>query len=198
MARETFDHAARSGLLAVRNLAFFASGALIAGFALGLYSLMGSEVETTLGKTVNNLAASIWQARPLSAASAAKAPVPVSGHAKPVKTVSLTVSDATGVARTGIALKLSLAPAGQTFDTEVQVLDVPKDAVLTAGRRRSDGVWILTPSQLDGVALVLSSKLSGPLVLRLEAVSAKTGELLTPTRYVNVAWGQPAAPGRHF
>ncbi len=188
-------HAQIAGGRMVRNLAFASSLALFLGFGLGLYGLSHQGGETQLGQKFNQALASLRhvvlpenidkQDHKAFAKTAAGKIV------KPVKTASLVVADASGTIDAGIPLKLALKSGTDAALLEVKISNVPGDAVLTAGTRRPDGVWVLQPGDLANVALVLSSSRNAPLHLGVELVEIKTGELLSPTREIKVAILQP-------
>ena len=183
-----YDPAISRGHSALRKLALIASAALLAGFALGLYTLSVEGGETTPGKALNKLLSGLWRTTAtLVAAPETPAAANFAVTGKPVRTLSLTVANAQGGLQTGIPLKLALSPPDQATGTVVKVTGVPVDSVLTAGKRASGGVWLLTPDDLSNVALVLSSQPRQPLVLQLEVVSRKTGELLSPSRQIKIA-----------
>jgi hypothetical protein len=183
------DHARKAGHKLVRNLTLASSAALFFGFALGLYSLSNQGSETSLGKSFNTVASSLWSgastivSNTLPTSAPAK-PIPVG---KPVKTASLVVSDVAGTIQAGIPLKLSLNGMPENGLVKIKVMNVPADAVLTAGKRDASGVWTLVPEDLADVSLVLSSARKGPLSLEVEVQEARTGELLSPTKQIRVA-----------
>jgi len=199
-------HAEIAGGRMVRNLALISSLALLMGFALGFYSLSQQGSETPLGQNFNRLLNGVWhqfssvQTGPTQTGLAQAGLVnpgkqaanqTVYSSGKPIKTASLVVADATGSVHAGIPLKLSLNTDSKMALVEVKIMNVPGDAVLTAGKRRSDGVWILQPGDLKNVALVMSSDRRTPLRLDVELVEAKTGQLLSPTREIRVAITAP-------
>lgn len=194
------EHARIAGGRMVRNLALASSIALSLGFGLGLYGLSNEGAETQWGKAFNQKLAQLSQVfSSLPGTSAAdmkktKATAPVAEEkvAKPVKTASLVVANATGTVLAGIPLKLSLRTDSDMDLLAVKIMNVPGDAVLTAGRRQADGVWVLHPEDLKKVALVLSSSRKGPLHLDVELVEFRTGELMSPTRQIKVAILEPA------
>jgi len=205
-------HARTAGGRMVRNLAFASSFALLLGFGFGFYTLSQQGGETPLGQKFNLAMNGLWQqvtsipsfltqdspaqanlnqanlkqANPAKPAKQGTGQV-VTSSRKPIKTASLVVADATGTVHAGIPLKLSLKMDSNIALVEVKIMNVPGDAVLTAGTRRRDGVWVLQPEDLADVALVLSSDRRTPLRLDVELVEAKTGQLLSPTREIKVA-----------
>ena len=187
------DHASKGGYRLVRNLAMVTSFALLFGFGVGLYTLWQSGGETSLGKNLNMVISSIWKPAAASdsqalKSKAAKAWTNSQGAVvKPIKTASLVVANAQGAIQAGIPLQLSIKSDTDASLLAVKIMNVPADAVLTAGKRQDDGVWVLRPADLDNVALVLSSDRSEPLHLQVELVEVKTGELLSPSREIRVA-----------
>ena len=206
-AAQRQHHARTAGGRMVRNLAFASSFALLLGFGFGFYTLSQQGSETPLGQKFNQAMNGLWQqvtsipkfliqdspaqanlgqANPTKPAKQATNQL-VTSSGKPITTASLVVADATGTVHAGIPLKLSLNMDGNIALVEVKIMNVPGDAVLTAGTRRSDGVWVLQPEELADVALVMSSDRQMPLRLDVELVEAKTGQLLSPTREIKVA-----------
>ena len=197
-------HARKAGNRMVQKMAMASSVALLLGFGVGLYSLSNQGGDTVMGQKLNQaianmgsqVASLIWQPTQSSRNTLADKKIAMAreawtnkstGVSKPIKTASLVVADASGTIAVGIPLKLTLnSPVGNSF-VEVKVTNVPADAVLTAGTRQNDGVWVLKPNDLSHVQLVLSSEQSTPLKLNIELVEAKTGELLTPPREIKVS-----------
>ncbi|VAW00973.1 hypothetical protein MNBD_ALPHA08-1214 [hydrothermal vent metagenome] len=195
-------HARAAGGRMVRNLALASCLALFLGFGLGLYGLSQQGGETRLGQKFNQSLAELWQmVQPTAIGGKIKTAVAAgsdqkqttrkqagaSPAAKPIKTASLVVANSSGTVLAGIPLKLSLNADTDASLLQIKIMNVPGDAVLTAGTRRSDGVWILKPSDLNNVSLVVSSDRQTPLRLDIELIEAKTGELMSPTREIKVA-----------
>ncbi len=188
-----------TGARTVRNLALVSGLVLFFGVGFGLYEFSRQGGETPPGQNYNLSLATIWQGITSSApdrkTGSATATVTTRQNAapiiKPIKTASLIVNDASGTIQAGIPLKLSLNAGSDTSLLQVKIINVPGDAVLTAGIRRGDGVWILQPADLKNVSLVVSSDRKTPLRLDIELIVAKTGELLSPTREIKVAIIQP-------
>jgi len=182
---QNHHHARMAGGRMIRNLAFASSFALLAGFSVGLYTLSHQGSETALGQKLNQMISTVWQQ--VSPAQAGSRLADQKSHGKPIKTASLVVGDAMGTIHAGIPLKLQLKSNSNNALVEVKIINVPGDAVLTAGQRRRDGVWVLQPADLDNVALVMSSDRQTPLLLDVELVEVKTGQLLSPTREIKIA-----------
>ena len=191
------NHARIAGGRMVRNLALISCLALFFGFGLGLYGLSQQGGETRIGQQFNKSLAGLWQyvqpgENSADSDKANSTEKTVSNFKpKPIKTASLVVGDASGTIQAGIPLKLTLDTSADLSLMEVKIMNVPDDAVLTAGTRRHDGVWILQPAELNNVSLVVSSDRKAPLRLDIELVEIKTGELLSPTREIRVAILQP-------
>ncbi len=197
-------HAQKAGNRMIQKMAMASSVALLLGFGVGLYSLSSQGGDTVMGKNLNqaiaNMGASVAslimpQSKGAEKIAMARKAWTNNGQGngqnvqltKPVKTASLVVADASGTIAVGIPLQLKLdAPVGNSF-VEIIVNNVPADAVLTAGTRQDNGVWVLKPNELSHVKLVLSSEQSEPLRLDIELIEAKTGELLTPPRVIKVS-----------
>jgi len=196
------NHARIAGGRMVRNLALLSTLALFLGFGIGLYGLSQQGGETRLGQKFNQSLAELWQmVVPTAIGQQTSASVIASDiasdaaspgkTAKPIRMASLVVADASGTIQAGIPLKLSIKTGTDTSLLQVKIINVPDDAVLTAGTKRSDGVWILQPADLKNVSLVVSSDRKTPLRLDIELTEARTGELMSPTREIKVAIIQP-------
>lgn len=199
-------HARKAGNRMIQKMAMASSVALLLGFGVGLYSLSSQGGDTVMGKKLNQAIANMGtsvaslimpQTKGSEKIAMARKAWTTQGNGqgnnqgaqltKPVKTASLVVADASGTIAVGIPLQLKLdAPVGNSF-VEIIVNNVPADAVLTAGTRQDNGVWVLKPNELSHVKLVLSSEQSEPLRLDIELIEAKTGELLTPPRVIKVS-----------
>jgi len=187
------NHAEIAGGRMVRNLTLISSFALLIGFGVGFYTLSQQGGETAIGQKFNQTVSNLWQAvlpATLTAGKTSKAASAEPGR-KPIKMASIIVADASGQIETGIPLKLELKRDASIALVEIKIMNVPADAVLTAGVRRQDGVWILQPDDLAKVELVMSSPRQTPLRLDIELVEAKTGELLSPPRAIKVAILKP-------
>ncbi|MDE1153341.1 MAG: tandem-95 repeat protein [Micavibrio sp.] len=84
----------------------------------------------------------------------------------------LTVSAATGLEDTAIALDVNAAlAAGDGGLLSVTITGVPAGALLTAGINAGGGTWTLTPSQLTGLAIIPPQHWSGSLALGVTATA---------------------------
>lgn len=112
---------------------------------------------------------------------------------KPVATARLDVSDATGDVNSPIPLNISAEPAEPNQDIAFRLSGLPADAYLTAGTRLADNAWILKPGEELGVKLMVPSLPAAPLLIAVEAIEPRTGDLAAPAEEMKVALAAPAA-----
>ena len=110
---------------------------------------------------------------------------------KPVTTARLDVNDAKGSLNTPIPLSISAEPALPDQDIALRLSGLPADAYLTAGTKLADNAWILKPAELRGVKLMVPSAPSSPLLIAVEAIEPRTGDLAAPTEEISVALTNP-------
>jgi hypothetical protein len=115
---------------------------------------------------------------------------------KPVTTASLEVSDAKGDVNTPIPLSISAEPALPDQDIALRLSGLPADAYLTAGTKLADNAWILKPAELRGVKLMVPSAPASPLLIAVDAIEPRTGDLAAPTEEMKVAINTPSAPSQ--
>ena len=85
----------------------------------------------------------------------------------------VTVDDATAERGGPIPLNIGVTPSGVTERISVAVAGVPEDMVLSAGRKKGDGVWELEPSRLDGLTLTTPEDFRGTIELTIMASSTE-------------------------
>jgi hypothetical protein len=107
---------------------------------------------------------------------------------KPITTARLDVFDATGTLNTLIPLKISAEPALPNQDIDLRLTGLPADAYLTAGTKL-DGAWILKPGEEMDVKLMVPSAQTSPLLIAVDAIEQRTGDLAAPTEEIKVALG---------
>jgi hypothetical protein len=122
---------------------------------------------------------------------------PAAQSRKPIATARLDVSDATGNVNTLIPLQISAEPALPSQDIALRLSGLPADAYLTAGTKLADNAWILKPGEELGVKLMVPSAQTSPLLIAVDAIEPRTGDLAAPTEEIKVALGNatPAATG---
>jgi hypothetical protein len=108
---------------------------------------------------------------------------------KPVATASLDVSDAKGLLNTPIPLSISAEPALPDQDIALRLTGLPADAYLTAGTKLANNAWLLKRREALGVKLMVPSAGSASLLIAVEAIEARTGDLAAPTEEIIVALG---------
>ena len=106
---------------------------------------------------------------------------------KPIATARLDVSDATGNVNTLIPLRISAEPALPSQDIALRLSGLPADAYLTAGTKLADNAWILKPGEELGVKLMVPSAQTSPLLIAVDAIEPRTGDLAAPTEEIKVA-----------
>lgn len=112
---------------------------------------------------------------------------------KPVTTATLDVNDAKGDINTPIPLSIHAEPALPDQDIALRLSGLPADAYLTAGTKLPDNAWMLKPAELNGVKLMVPSAPASPLLIAVEAIEPRTGDLAAPTEEIKVALNTPAA-----
>lgn len=140
-----------------------------------------------------------FDSRDQTIADASKAGVTVTGDQnvaaalkKPVTTARLDVSDAKGDVNTPIPLQISAEPAVPNQDIGFRLTGLPADAYLTAGTKLPDNAWELKPGEELGVKLMLPSVPASPLLIAVEAIEPRTGDLAAPSEEMKVALATPA------
>lgn len=111
---------------------------------------------------------------------------------KPITTARLDVTDAEGTLNTLIPLKISAEPAMPNQDIDLRLTGLPADAYLTAGTKL-DGAWILKPGEEMDVKLMVPSAQTSPLLIAVDAIEQRTGDLAAPTEEIKVALGNGTA-----
>ena len=108
---------------------------------------------------------------------------------KPVTTARLDVADATGSVNTLIPLTMSAEPAVPNQDIALRLSGLPADAYLTAGTKLANNAWILKAGEELGVKLMIPSAQASPLLIAVDAIEPRTGDLAAPTEEIKVALG---------
>lgn len=105
---------------------------------------------------------------------------------KPVTTARIDASDAQGSVNTPIPLSISAEPALPDQDIALRLSGLPADSYLTAGTKLADNAWILKPAEWRGVKLLVPSAPSSPLLIAVDAIEPRTGDLAAPTEEITV------------
>lgn len=111
---------------------------------------------------------------------------------KPVTTARLDVDDAKGNVNTPIPLSISAEPALPDQDIALRLTGLPPDAYLTAGTKLANNAWLLKPGEAMGVKLMVPKAESPSLLISVEAIEPRTGDLAAPTEEIKVALNAPA------
>ncbi len=106
---------------------------------------------------------------------------------KPVTTARLDVSDAKGDVNTPIPLSISAEPAMPNQDIAFRLSGIPADAYLSAGTKLANNDWMLKPGEELGVKLMVPSAPASPLLIAVEAIEPRTGDLAAPSEEMKVA-----------
>jgi hypothetical protein len=133
------------------------------------------------------------------AAANAGAIVPESGSIpasfkKPVTTARLDVNDAKGDVNTPIPLSISAEPALPDQVIALRLTGLPPDAYLTAGTKLANNAWLLKPGEARGVKLMVPKAESSSLLISVEAIEPRTGDLAAPIEEINVALTSKVLP----
>ena len=105
---------------------------------------------------------------------------------KPVRMARVDVADASGVLNNPIPLALTAVPADPDMPLALKITGLPGDAYLTQGTEVADGEWLLKPTEIEGVKLVVPQAQSPQLDLAVAGVEEKTGVAATPPREMTV------------
>jgi hypothetical protein len=105
---------------------------------------------------------------------------------KPVPTARLDVNDAKGNVNTPIPLSISAEPAVPDQVIALRLTGLPADAYLTAGTKLANNAWLLKPREAMGVKLMVPKAESSSLLIAVEAIEPRTGDLAAPTEEINV------------
>jgi hypothetical protein len=112
---------------------------------------------------------------------------------KTVQIASLDVNDVRGTLNSMIPLMLSAQAADGGEAVALKIMGLPGDAYLTAGKEITKGNWLVQPSDIAGVKLVVPQFENDQFNMEIAAVEAKTGELAAPIKEINVKVDQPLA-----
>jgi hypothetical protein len=189
--------------------------AIAAGLALSLSSVTGAAVydrasggqiaaaimapfgTDATASEIPVVAAKVVATAPEPAPAKATEPAPAvvdEPSGKPIATAKLEVADASGTADEPVDLDLQATPGEAGQELELRLSGLPDKAYLTAGTQISPASWSLKPAEAEIVKLVLPGKQAGEFDLSVAAVEAKTGELVAPTKDLNVKLEAPLAP----
>ncbi|MGE3875428.1 MAG: hypothetical protein AB7F74_20935 [Parvibaculaceae bacterium] len=106
---------------------------------------------------------------------------------KPVTTARLEVNDAWGDVNTPIPLSISAEPALPDQVIALRLTGLPADAYLTAGTKLPDNAWLLKPGEAAGVKLMVPRAESSSLLIAVDAIEPRTGDLAAPPKEITVA-----------
>ncbi len=110
---------------------------------------------------------------------------------KTVQTASLDVNDVRGTLNSMIPLMLSAQAAKGADPVALKIMGLPNDAYLTVGKEITKGNWLVQPSDIAGIKLVVPLLDSNQFNMEVAAIEEKTGELAAPIKAMNVKVDQP-------
>jgi hypothetical protein len=174
----------------IAGVASLAVGAL--GGAVVYDRANGGELSQTVSDSIGQFLTGLNLQSNAVAAANAGAIVPESrstpaSFKKPVTTASLDVTDARGDVNTPIPLSISAEPALPDQVIALRLTGLPADAYLTAGTKLANNSWLLKPAEATGVKLMVPKAESSSLLIAVEAIEPRTGDLAAPTEEINVA-----------
>jgi hypothetical protein len=157
------------------------------------------ELSQTISDTNSKFLSGLNLQSNAAAAANAEATVPESrgspaSFKKPVSTASLEVNDASGTVNTPIPLSISAEPAVPDQVIALRLTGLPADAYLTAGTKLANNAWLLKPREAMGVKLMVPKAESSSLLIAVEAIEPRTGDLAAPTEEINVALNTQVLP----
>ncbi len=110
---------------------------------------------------------------------------------KSVQIASLDVNDVRGTLNIMIPLMLSAEAAEGGEAVALKIMGLPSDAYLTAGKEIAKGSWLVQPSDIAGVKLVVPQLENDQFNMEIAAIETKTGDLAAPIKEMNVKVDQP-------
>jgi hypothetical protein len=113
---------------------------------------------------------------------------------KTVATASLEVNDVRGTLNSMIPLMLNAQAADGAHPVVLKVMGLPQDAYLTAGTETTKGNWLLKPSDIAGVKLVVPQSSATQFNMEIAAVEEASGVLAAPVKAMNVQLDGVFAP----
>jgi hypothetical protein len=125
------------------------------------------------------------QAQPVVAAST-PAPTTTTLTKKPIKMARLDVTDVQGALNNPIPLQLEASSENPDVPLAIKITGLPQSAYLTSGTEIAAGEWLLKPSEIANVNLVVPTSVEPVLDLAVAAVEAKTGTPAAPTQALTV------------
>ena len=174
----------KGGLSLGRTHVLAAIAAAVTGAAVGY----GASQADYIRSAAIGLSAAVSEARPhvaMAAATGRAPPVTVIAK-KPILTATLDVADARGTLNSYIPLALRAEPGLQNQHLIVKIDGLPDEAYLTAGVKRPDKGWQLSPADLKGLRLVVPRYSKPSFKMEVTALEAKSGELMTPAMEMTV------------
>jgi hypothetical protein len=157
------------------------------------------ELSQTVSDTISQFLTGLNLQSDAVAAASAEASVPESrstpaSFKKPVSTARLDVNDAKGDVNTPIPLSISAEPAVPDQVIALRLTGLPADAYLTAGVKLANNAWLLKPREAMGVKLMVPKSESSSLLIAVEAIEPRTGDLAAPTEEMNVSLNPQVLP----
>jgi tetratricopeptide (TPR) repeat protein len=126
---------------------------------------------------------------PLAAVRSAEKPLaarPAVRNPKTLATVKLEAFDAEGKADADIPLSIQALGATPDKSVDIRLAGLPRGAELSAGHRQKDGSWLLRPGEQSGLTLQVPPEASGNLLVMVEALEHKSGDLAAPPQEIRV------------
>jgi hypothetical protein len=110
---------------------------------------------------------------------------------KNVPIASLEVNDVRGTLNSMIPLMLSAQAAEGSESVGLKISGLPDAAFLTAGKSNEKGEWLLQPSDIQGVKLVVPRLDTNQFAMEVAAIETSTGALAAPIKEMKVHVDQP-------
>lgn len=154
----------------------------------------GTSMEKQLAALVNRLLPGttgtlVSNEIPLPAVRSAEKPLAARAtvrNPKTLATVKLEAFDVEGKADSNIPLSIQALGAEPDQSVDIRLAGLPRGAELSAGRRQKDGSWLLRPGEQSGLTLQVPPEASGSLMVMVEALEQKSGELAAPPQEIRV------------
>jgi hypothetical protein len=110
---------------------------------------------------------------------------------KNIPIASLEVTDVRGTLNSMIPLMLTAQAAEGTNAIGLKISGLPHAAYLTAGKSNEKGEWLLQPSDIQGVKLVVPRLDANQFDMEIAAIETSTGNLAAPIKEMTVQVDQP-------
>jgi hypothetical protein len=110
---------------------------------------------------------------------------------KTVATTKLDVENTSGEALHYIPLKIRAVASPGMDRPAIKLSNLPTETLLTSGEDLGNGSWLLKPGEEEDLKLAVQTNAPGEIVIGVEAIEMKTGELAAPPQELRVRVSPP-------